>query len=433
MCTDDTQWLDRINREQVDYVYNRLTNKEREYLGLFLSGHSDQYIASRFYVSKETVRKHISNICNNFKQLMVENQLPEINFGRLHLMRIFIKYPHEILNINSNNQNSIENNSQISISTYQMHEIIKNFSLNDIKTVIFLEEKINRGANINERDNERCTPLFIAIETQKIEVVNFLIQQHNIDINAKNEHGWTPLHKAANTGCLTIVHKLLNDERTRPTETTNMNATTVYEAAFGSNEVEIIRMLEEKGVDINLPSEDRFTPLMVAIWRENYAIADYLIEQIPKSNINQRDRKGETALYKAVKQGNYDLVTKFIDKGADYRIKPFITSPNPEVDSLILAAERGDINTVQRFIDECHDSERCLELINRGDSLYSRTALSLAAEKGHFEIVKLLVEAKADVFARNNHGRTPKEMVLRRNQHIIDYLNYAETQNNSQL
>ncbi|MFN6528135.1 ankyrin repeat domain-containing protein [Nostoc sp. ChiSLP03a] len=423
MSLDDPQWLDRINPQQVDYVYDRLTNRERECLGLFLSNHSDQDIASRFYVLEVTVRRHISNICDKFKQL---EQLTEINIGRLHLIRIFMRYRPEIVDINYPNSNPIRK-PPISMSAYQMHEIIKNPLLNEIKTIIQLEEEINKGTNINERDDEGCTPLFIAIETKKIEVINFLIQQPDLDINAKNIYGWGPLHKAANTGCLAIVHRLLNDERTDPRVTTEMGATTVYEAAFGSDEVEIIRMLEERGVDINLPSNDRFTPFMVAIWRENYAIADYLIEQISTSNINQRDEKGETAFYKAVKQRNYDLVTKLIDKGVDYRIKPFPTSPNPEVDSLILAAERGDINTVQRFIDECHDSKRCLELINRRDSPYYRTALSLAAEKGHFEIVKLLVEAGANVFARNNHGRTPKEMVLRRNQHIIDYLTSAES------
>lgn len=310
----------------------------------------------------------------------------------------------------------------------------RTYNINDAMSII--EVLIANGKDINEEypDDEypdEYTPLFVAVKYNKRDIVVLLLGQNNIDINKRNRYGWTALHLAANAGYIDIVNLLLMHREIDPTITTNSGATAAYEAAFGSDEIGIIILLRNAGIDIFQNSTfDYFTPLMVAIWRENFRVAEFLIEEASIEHLNATDSNRETAFFKAVKQGNYDLVTQLLQREVDpYRRPTNRASQGREID-LYEAAEKGYFDTVKRLIAERKSKGSINEWINTSLPPYSRTALSIAAERGHYEIVKELVESGADIFARNNHGRTPREMTLRRNRHIISYLEEAESDRN---
>lgn len=428
MSESDNSWLERFDSASFLEVYRKITKRQKEYLFYFFRGEDDSWIAKKLNVGESTVRQHLLQIRDAFYQKVEVEEFAFKSFKRHHLILLFLKYKPQFFNLENIQMIEKDAVTETRSGNEKLHDVIKDTSANQAGVLRKLAEKLTKGVDLNDKDEEGRTPFFIAVEMKRTEIVDYLLEQDNLDINAKNIYGWTPLHKAVNTGYLPIVNKLIEDERTDYQATTHMKANTVYEAAFSSDEVEIIRMLEEKGVDIELHSLDRFTPLMVAIWRGNYRIADYLIEKVSKSNINARDANGETAFYKAVEKGNFTLVNKLLNKGADYTIGRLIRSPFSYVDNLLLAVERGDINAVKRFIGDFNEPQKIKEAINKSDPPYYRTPLSIASEKGYFELVKLLIENGADVWARNNHGRTPKEMTLRINKHIIEFLDEAEKQ-----
>lgn len=157
---------------------------------------------------------------------------------------------------------------------------------------------------------------------------------------------------------------------------------------------------------------------MVAIWRGNYTVAQYLAERT--SDINAADLQGETAFYKAYNSRNYDLMVILLDKGANYHIRPILQPLIIREDNLFTFATEGNIEKVRQFLENNNFN------INQSYPPYERTALHQASENGHFEIVRLLVEYGADVFAKNNHGRTPIDLVLGKNHHIINFLYHVE-------
>jgi hypothetical protein len=61
----------------------------------------------------------------------------------------------------------------------------------DLEEVIELIEK--RDHNINERDNFGNTPLHCACRKKHVSIATYLIEK-GADINAQNQHGYTPLH-----------------------------------------------------------------------------------------------------------------------------------------------------------------------------------------------------------------------------------------------
>ena len=286
-----------MTSEELNAIYQQLSDRQKEVLRLFWDGCDDQRISQALTITEATVRKHLSDVYLRFfsgrEHLDGRNQQ-----FRLQLSRLREQIIAEI--------QAVARLASDSITPINLHTIIRSRDYNDDAVIERLREAINQGVNINEKDADGCTLLFLAVKMNRRPVVEFLLEQPNIDVNSRDHYGCTPLHKASNIGSIILVQTLINCGAD-PKALTNMCATTVYEAAFGSNNPAIIRTLEQQGVDINLCSEDGFTPLMVAIWRENYAVAECLIERTTDINvIDVADLQGETALYKAFKAQNFD-------------------------------------------------------------------------------------------------------------------------------
>jgi len=115
-------------------------------------------------------------------------------------------------------------------------------------------------------------------------------------------------------------------------------------------------------------------------------------------------------LHDAAKAGDIEYVRALVDAGVDVDAKAI------GVTALLLAAYRGHAEVVALLIEagadvDAKDERGLMWLFTRDgrDRLRDnrdRTALMLAAREGHLEIAKLLIEAGADVDARDEHDRT---------------------------
>ncbi|HIM17462.1 MAG TPA: ankyrin repeat domain-containing protein, partial [Dehalococcoidia bacterium] len=69
-----------------------------------------------------------------------------------------------------------------------------------------IRAELDKGVDVNAKDNEGRTPLHYAAKYATKQVVELLIP-NGADVNAKDEDGWTPLHFAATKE---IVELLIN-------------------------------------------------------------------------------------------------------------------------------------------------------------------------------------------------------------------------------
>jgi len=129
-----------------------------------------------------------------------------------------------------------------------------------------IRAELDKGVDVNAKDNEGRTPLHYAAKYATKQVVELLIP-NGADVNAKDEDGWTPLHFAATKE---IVELLINEGA--DVNAKNKWGGTPLHAAATNGKKETVELLIAADADVNAKAKDGKTPLDMA----NGAIADLL-------------------------------------------------------------------------------------------------------------------------------------------------------------
>ena len=109
------------------------------------------------------------------------------------------------------------------------------------------------GADVNKADNYEETPLYVAAENGRKDVVEVLLRA-GADVNKADNDGWTPLHIAARNGHKDAVVALV-DGGADPTLFTNRGQSTL-DFTCGEHGVAIAHVILNGGwVDVDVPAE----------------------------------------------------------------------------------------------------------------------------------------------------------------------------------
>ncbi|MET0752223.1 MAG: ankyrin repeat domain-containing protein, partial [Pyrinomonadaceae bacterium] len=144
---------------------------------------------------------------------------------------------------------------------------------------------IANGENINgkEKDYDNITPLFVAVESGNLEIVEMLLN-FGAKINARNDRKQTPL--------------MWLDSDAAP---------------------ELVRLLIKHGAKVNAVDAEGNTALILAANYADAAVLQILINH--DAGVNAQNKAGQTALMNAADAGNLESVRALLLAGADVNLK----------------------------------------------------------------------------------------------------------------
>ena len=171
---------------------------------------------------------------------------------------------------------------------------------------------LDHNADVNAQDEDGYTPLHWCASTGNENLCRLLLE-HNADVNIQDNLGYTPLHWITRNGDENICRLLL--EHNADANIQDNNGYTPLHRAVMSGAVNFIGLLLEHKADVNIQHIYGFTPLHLSARFSHidcHEIIDLLL-QYGVQNIDIRDVEGRTPLQMAVRCGNAQDVKKLVD------------------------------------------------------------------------------------------------------------------------
>jgi cytohesin len=182
--------------------------------------------------------------------------------------------------------------------------------------LIKVQTALENGANPNAKNNNNgSTPLHIAAYKGHVEIVKILLDR-GADLNAKDNTGHAPLHWAAIEGHVDVVRVLL-DRGANPNAKNNTGHTPLHNAAYFGH-VEIVKILLDRGADLNAKDNTGHAPLHWAAIEGHVDVVRVLLDR--GANPNAKNNTGHTPLHNAAYFGHVEIVKLLLERGADPRI-----------------------------------------------------------------------------------------------------------------
>ncbi|WP_041223614.1 ankyrin repeat domain-containing protein [Deferribacter desulfuricans] len=302
-----------------------------------------------------------------------------------------------------------------------LHEIIISQEFYDKPDESFklIKKLIDKGIDVNIRDDFGITPLLLSIEKQRFDIANYFLQ-HGADINSKDICGRTLIHNF-------IANYVYTSE--------------YYQLIDNKNYMEIIEFMIHNGAKPNTKDNIGQTPLAtIGNSKISLKIAEYLISL--GLDVDDRDVFGLSSVIYAWLEKSYDLLNLYLKyskeisvsdvkkydlltflecflKDYDYKTINYIYNTSITHTPLHLAIDTNDIKVIDFFL------KKGIYINARDENLM--TPLHYAASNGNLEIVKFLVENGADINLTSWDNKAPIHTAWFFNSdlNIVHYLLYA--------
>ncbi len=254
--------------------------------------------------------------------------------------------------------------------------------------------------DVNFRASDNTTPLIDAMQHGQREIARVLLE-HGADLNQLTPRGLSPLCQAVASWCCDDVVPILLQYNANMEFETKGNLTPLTIAVIEQKPT-IVKLLAERGARVNVPFEvkDKIcTPLIWAVYHNYLDIVKELL--LHGACVITKDSSGYTALMHAAEEGYTDVIVVLLETMKHYKSSQVVP------DSCNIKCKMSEMSMSSHLaIDQGNSCKDIMEASNSA----SKTALLLAAEAGHSEIVSLLLSSGAIINVQDQDGCTQLHM-----------------------
>ncbi|KAJ5712168.1 hypothetical protein N7488_006324 [Penicillium malachiteum] len=220
--------------------------------------------------------------------------------------------------------------------------------------------------------------------------IAWLLLMYGADANSQDDDGHTPVHLALrNTPTLHSTAQILTQSskiKSRP----NTSDRRVQTEA-------VVRLLLEKGVEMDTEDSEGRRPLHLAIMRDSEVISRLLLEKGVEMEAKTRD--GRRPLHLAIERGCEEITRLLVEKGADIEAHNIFDKKRP----LHYAAERNTEVITRLLLEKGADKE--------AQDIFGMRPLHYAGWNIEFDFGvnrRLVIEKGVDDEAKDESGKKPR-------------------------
>ena len=191
----------------------------------------------------------------------------------------------------------------------------------------YIRNAINNGMEINEAlPNRRERAIHMAVRNGHVEVVRLLLDSGAL-IDKPDMDDYRPIHFAVNREHLTEKENPMNEkqmdiaklliERGADLNKITNSGDSPLDLAARNGDLEMVKLLVENGANIEKEYQRAHQPLHKASLNGHLEVVKYLIGKGAKINDPSNEGLFVSPLHEAVKGGHFNVVEYLVDNGAD--------------------------------------------------------------------------------------------------------------------
>ncbi|XP_067655407.1 uncharacterized protein [Haliotis asinina] len=219
----------------------------------------------------------------------------------------------------------------------------------------------------------------------------FLKPEYNVDVNIKEDFGWTPMMAAVNNGHRGVFSLLEKLHKPNKNDTDKYRMNLLHLACKGDNLAIVKTLIDDYHFHVNSWS-DQGTPLMLAVGHNNIDLFQFLVDRRADPHEN---KDGESILHIACRSGSHVLIERLLkftgleDKGQHGWTPLMVAAVYGQYEVFRVLKDLGA--KVENQVDPSKNS-----------------LLHLACQGGNESIVRCLLPLYGEQIKGEN-GRTPVE------------------------
>ncbi|XP_067660904.1 ankyrin repeat domain-containing protein 50-like [Haliotis asinina] len=252
---------------------------------------------------------------------------------------------------------------------------------------------VSKGANIKLVDRFGINILHSACLVGDVEVVKYVLSQNMLDINSRVKCGRTAVMLAAGNGNKDLVQLFV--DKGADVSLLDKTGDNILHCACRGGGAEVLKYILSKDmVDINSLGHRKRTPVIVAAERGQKEVVELLVKH--GADLSLSERSGGNILHHVCQRGHYKLVKYVLSLNMVDIHSRWWMKRTP----VMVAAKYGHKEVVKLLVNH---GANLLQSDKRGDNI-----LHLVCFAGHSDIVKYILSLNSvNINSRGWKGRTP--------------------------